>query len=576
MIYSIGSSDKRFKTLRFHPGLNVLLATTTSEASESDTRNGAGKSSLVNLIHFLLGGNANKGSSIFREPELSEHIFHMEFDLGSKRARIERRGAKASEFHVWIESAESDGFDGEPKILKQAEWLELLGKEWFPGRAEGQPTVRSLLSYFVRRVDSGAFRDPFRQNYQQKPGDYQTAICYLLDLDWQLALSWEEVRMREKTVKDLRRALKEGRLGSYAIESAAKLRTAVTLAERELAELRAEVDDFRVVDSFESLEAEANQLTAEIRDISVADAADFNLISEIQSSYRSELPPSSEVLRQLYEAAGVQLGDVVRKRFDEVVEFHESIVSNRREHLRLQEEAALDRVSKRATAKAETEARRRELMETLRAGGALAELTGLQQELARKQSRVDHLMESFRIADQIEAGRAGVKQARQDLLVRLQADYRDRSAQLERIIGRFEDLSRALYDERVGSLEVGASENGPTFEIEIDSGRSVGIRNMQIFCFDLLIAEIAAFRGIGPGILFHDSHIFDGVDERQISSGLSLSSDLTTTSYFQHIVTMNSDDLPDAEVTGFDALDYALDVELTDAVADGGLFGFRF
>jgi uncharacterized protein YydD (DUF2326 family) len=45
---------------------------------------------------------------------------------------------------------------------------------------------------------------------------------------------------------------------------------------------------------------------------------------------------------------------------------------------------------------------------------------------------------------------------------------------------------------------------------------------------------------------------------------------------FQYIVTMNTDAVPKEVPLGFNLKDHALDVRLSDASEDGGLFGFRF
>ncbi len=52
--------------------------------------------------------------------------------------------------------------------------------------------------------------------------------------------------------------------------------------------------------------------------------------------------------------------------------------------------------------------------------------------------------------------------------------------------------------------------------------RSKGIKNIQIFCFDMMLMRLCAERGTGPGFLVHDSHLFDGVDGRQIASALKV------------------------------------------------------
>src|SRR3546814_19615552 len=84
---------------------------------------------------------------------------------------------------------------------------------------------------------------------------------------------------------------------------------------------------------------------------------------------------------------------------------------------------------------------------------------------------------------------------------------------------------------------------------------------MQIFCFDLMIAELAARRGIGTGFLVHDSHLFDGVDERQVAKALQLGADPAASVGFQYIVTMNSTALPgDGFREGFDVRDHFIEL----------------
>lgn len=71
-------------------------------------------------------------------------------------------------------------------------------------------------------------------------------------------------------------------------------------------------------------------------------------------------------------------------------------------------------------------------------------------------------------------------------------------------------------------MTVTATPNGPDFSVKIDRARSKGITNMQIFCFDLMLTELATRRGCGPGFLIHDSHLFDGADESQVAKAIQL------------------------------------------------------
>ncbi len=70
--------------------------------------------------------------------------------------------------------------------------------------------------------------------------------------------------------------------------------------------------------------------------------------------------------------------------------------------------------------------------------------------------------------------------------------------------------------------------------------------------------------------------LFDGVDGRQIIRALQVGAKIAGELGFQYIVTINEDDAFKETEEGFDLNDYVLDVKLTDATDDGGLFGIRF
>ena len=99
---------------------------------------------------------------------------------------------------------------------------------------------------------------------------------------------------------------------------------------------------------------------------------------------------------------------------------------------------------------------------------------------------------------------------------------------------------------------------------------------MVIFRFDLTMAVVAHRHGRGPNFLVHDSHLFDGVDDRQLRDALELAAEVTEREGMQYVVTLNSDDLEKAQRKGYDASGRVLPVRLDDEYDDGGLFGFRF
>jgi uncharacterized protein YydD (DUF2326 family) len=215
-------------------------------------------------------------------------------------------------------------------------------------------------------------------------------------------------------------------------------------------------------------------------------------------------------------------------------------------------------------------------MEILRSGGALEHYALLQDEAVRAEAEAEGLRQQLAAAGQIESTKADLDIERARLHKALQDDHQERQGVIAEAILAFEEISNALY-EKAGSLTISATPNGPVAEVWIDAQRSKGITNMQIFCFDLMLMDLATRRGLRHGFLIHDSHLFDGVDERQVAKALQLGADHAASVGYQYIVTMNSDALPtDGFRPGFDVNQYVLPIRLTDATETGGLFGLRF
>lgn len=264
------------------------------------------------------------------------------------------------------------------------------------------------------------------------------------------------------------------------------------------------------------------------------------------------------------------------KRFDQVERFHQAVIQNRRSHLSAEVRAAQTRVGERERTRERLDGRRRQLMGILQSGGALEHYARLQEEAGRAEAEAEGTRQRLATAERIESTKAELDIERAKLLKSLQDDHHERQAIISEAVLVFEELSNALY-ERAGSLTISATPNGPVVDVQIDAQRSKGIKNMQIFCFDLMLAELAARRGMGPGFLIHDSHLFDGVDERQVAKALQLGAEHAANVGFQYIVTMNSDALPgDGFRSGFRVDEFLLPIKLTDATDSGGLFGLRF
>jgi uncharacterized protein YydD (DUF2326 family) len=400
------------------------------------------------------------------------------------------------------------------------------------------------------------------------------ALSYLIGLDWTVAQRLEKVRRQEKALAELRKAAKEGAMGAF-IPKASELQTQLVLVEKEAERVRKTLESFEVLAEYHELEKEASQLTLSINALVDQNTLDAQLLETMEMALREEAPPAQDAVEKVYNEAGVVLAEAVRKRLAEVRTFHHSVVSNRRGYLQSEIRGAQERMRKRDQQKASHDQRRAEIMRLLRSTGALDQFQQLQREHTRLDATVESLKHRYRSAQQLEGSKVDLDIERRQLESRLRLNLQEQKARVEEAIRVFEEISESLYED-AGNLEVAPTPNGLEIEIKIQGQRSKGIQNMQIFCFDMMLMQLSSERDLGPGFVIHDSHLFDGVDERQVAGALAIGSKRAVECGWQYIVTMNSDAMPRSFPEGFNLTPHILPVRLTDAREDGGLFGIRF
>ena len=211
MIHRTFSTLPSFKAMKFRPGMNIVLADKSPGATDRQTRNRAGKTSLIELIHFLTGANCEP-ESIFRDKELLEHSFGLDLDVGGQRVSVERSGSEPSKLDV---SGETVHWPIQPRLQKNTgrllisnvPWKDVLAALVFgvndneDDQKKYAPTFRSLFAYFVRRQAAGAFLEPVRQASEQLTWDQQVAVSFLIGFDWTIPQAWQRLRDREESAE---------------------------------------------------------------------------------------------------------------------------------------------------------------------------------------------------------------------------------------------------------------------------------------------------------------------------------------------------------------------------------------
>lgn len=581
MLRRVSADDRRFKTLEFHAGLNLLVSDTTERSATTDSRNGAGKSSLIELLHFLLGARAAGNVAMRRELRGTTFELHLDWPGQSDGVRVRRSGEHASNviLNPDISSSEESIFDFgvDEGLVPVAEWNRLIESTLY-GLVGDHPGVsgRALLSFTMRRVSSHAFNEPQRSFSRQSEADAATNLAYLLGLDWQLVGRYRDIAAREATKKQLSKAVNDPIWGRI-VGTTADLLGQVTVAEARVVRLREQIQAFRVVPHYEELKARADELNRRIQQLGNDDVVDQRNLEYLEQAVQETTDTEVRYLEPVYSELGVILGDQVRRRFTDVRTFHESVVRNRQVYLSEEIESRRTRLAERQETRAQLGAEQSAVLQQLNEGGALDALTTLQQAMAREEASLAALRNRLEAAQALEASGLQIRSQRVELQQEIRTDLNERETHVRQATLLFNKYAQRLYGTgRRGYLAIEPGQSSLKITPRIETDESHGIGHMAIFCFDLTAAVIAHREGRGPDFLVHDSHLFDGVDDRQLAQSLLLAAETCTSENMQYIVTINSDNLANAESRGFNTAPYIVEPRLTDASDDGGLFGFRF
>jgi len=582
MIHSVSANQQSFHTVTFTKGLNVILAERSETSTEKDTRNGLGKSTLIEIIDFCLGSRAIKGKGLLIEP-LEQWAFTLDITVGGNRVKVKRAIADQNRIVIdgstngWPEQPDKDEVTDE-HVFKADRWRFLLGWALFGlprsvDQLSYKPSYRSLVSYLVRRGPD-AYISPFRHFRQQKTWDIQLHTAYLLGMNWEYPAQWQGLKDQEDGVKAMEKAIKTGAMEG-AIGTVGELETQRIQLEQQTAVAKDALDSFKVHPQYESVQQDADRLTKKIHDLVNLNVTDRRRLARYTESIKEEKPPTTMSLERIYEESGLLFPDSVKRTLDEARTFHYQIVCNRRDFLEVELTRIQQTIGEREVRIKELTEQRAEVMLILQTHGALQEMTKLQERHVTLQGSLDRVQARLRELKNLKTTKRDVKAAKTTLVQTAEQDHEQRRAVWSAAVRLFNEHSQALY-KSPGKLVIDVGDTGYNYQVDIERSGSEGIEKMKIFCFDLAVLQLQIQARQGIDFLIHDTLMYDSVDARQRALAFERAHEVTTALDGQYICTINSDMIPTDDFSdGFEFQKYVR-LTLSDATPSGSLLGMRF
>jgi len=580
MLLKIECDLPKFKTIDFKPGLNLIVAGQGKKVAKGSTRNGRGKSSVIEILHYCLGGDVPKKGRTLAKREMREATFSLTLTFNGKLCKISRVG---TEREVIVEG-ETDGWlhqpekSGDYRILSLAHWKEVLGDKMFGlSPSSDDPSFRSLVSYFIRD-GKGAYLQASSTHPNQSSKVTRPLHAFLLGLEWKKQKQLEALRTKRDNVARALKTIKQG-MFDYEGMSASKMRSKELELASRVEELEERLSSYRVHENYREIEVGVNDATREIHQLSQDNVEDRSLISHYEHQRQSEEPPDVEQLYRLFEEAGLIFPGSVSKTIEDASEFHADILRDRREFLKKEQDRLSRHVEERENRIEQLDSSRSEKMSILETHGALDEYVKLQSQVQDVRDELNIVEDRIRVRSDQEHRLAQLKLECTRLATEI-SDYLESQQGVKhtyRLQRLYSEASKAMYGKAKSTISFESSDLGVEIEIEkTDGSGSDGIDNAALLCHDLMMMAHWSECDPNPGMLVHDGRIFDPIDSRQRKSALVLASKWAEQYGFQYITMFNSDMIPDDlfDDKGIDPDSVIL--ELKDKGKTGGLFGILF
>lgn len=529
-LISLTANKPTFHPIIFKDGINIIVGKQLSPHNKNDgnTYNGVGKSLTLHLIHFCLGSNKIDSFTT----KLPGWEFTLKFSINGEEFFTTRSTDEQNKIE----------FCGE-KISVTILRKKLLKLCFGISNAPKNLTWNTLFSRFARRYRScyASF-----DSFVPKESDYSKILnnCYLLGIDTDLIISKKVLRDEQMVAKNTEKAIKKDPLFRQYYLGKNDASLDVADLEYRIAVLEKEISQFKVSNDYHELEKEADEKSYHKKRLENQRALISSYIKNIEDAFTETSQVNEEKLLKIYEAANIEIPEMVKKNIDDVLLFHDNLLQSRNTRLKKElykQQAQLKSIDEQIYALGQ---RMDELLAFLNSHGALEEYVALTKQLSSLNNELNRVHEYQKILKSYKDTELNIKASLISDDKRTEEYLEEQENYLAGLRNKFWNYAKRFYPKKRSGLVLknnyGENMLRYTLEARIEDDSSDGVNEVRMFCFDLLllVCKKSSMR-----FIMHDSRLFANMDPRQRETLFRIVQDVCTDNEYQYICSINEDAL---------------------------------
>lgn len=487
---TISSHDEIIRTIDFHNGINLIVDETPG-IKDTATGNNVGKTTVLMLVDFCLGGDAKQ---IYTEPEHKKEEYKLVKDFLIDNQVVimlvlkeDLSNAESAEVCI-----ERNFLSRKHKLQKingvaktEDEFEDALTDILFPGH-RGKPTFRQIISHNIRYKDLSLTNTLKTLDRYTSDAEYETLYLFLLGCDFNQGDTKQELLTQIRLEQTFKNRLEKNQTKS-AYE------TALAILDVEIESLDRRKSSFNLNENFEADLDRLNQVRYQLN-LASAEIGRLNIRRDLINDARRDLEQGATTidlrqLEQIYQQATDQIAGI-QKTFTELCLFHNQMIAEKVRYIAKD----LPRLESDIMTKSEQLSRllqqEAELTSAISRSESFAELEKLIAKLNEKYRKKGEYESTIQQLTEVEANLKSLDQqldAIDDALFSEGFEQKIKG-QVNKFNRHFSSISQALYGEQY-ALKVDPTKNKKgqrlykfsAFNTNLSSGKKQG----EISCFDI-------------------------------------------------------------------------------------------
>ncbi len=544
--------SRLFQPVEFKNGINFIFGKKHTAKDTKESLNGIGKSTLLDLIDFcLLSGFSKQNTRLYKEKKrLTNHKIVLEFEIKDIHYIIKRSVDKPRDIEFGL-------FSETPKVIKIEDLKEKLfglifDNPNYKGKLDSS-WYRKLMLFFLKihKRQKGQFLDPIKYLSSEAGKEIELNQYHflLLGIDNSLLCrnhqAQQGVNERNTAIREVKRLVEN----NYQIDIK-NVDSEIHKLERRINKIEKIIESFQLADQYDDVEAQANLLTRQIKELSAQNFWDNKKIEAYQESFELKDILDTRKINQitkLYSETNSLLGEKIGKSLAEAVQFRKQLASSREEFLSDEINTLQTEIKNKRNKIKKLDEERAKLFLFLDSKEALKDLTGAFYNLAETKTKLSELESKVKTYHDLEKEKADWEL--KDKKIKLEIlEYLDT---IKAQISSFDDIISSVYndiypknqDKLSFSISSKPRSNAKlSINVNFDDGESKGQNRGRTLVYDIAILLHTIKNQINcPRFLIHDG-LFDSMDKAHFIELYNLiENTLSQGIKFQYIITLNEE-----------------------------------